>query len=47
MTKGSLYTKIESANCLGKLGVQNFRALILGIRDPHYKVKKASSMSII
>jgi len=35
MTKGSVYGKISCARGLGKLGVQNFRALLLGMRDPN------------
>jgi hypothetical protein len=33
MTRGQVQAKIECIKCLGKLGVQNFRAIILGFRD--------------
>ena len=33
MTKGNSMVRVESAKGLAKLGVQNFRALILGLRD--------------
>ena len=33
MTKGTPLTKIECIKCLGYLGVQNFRAIVLGLRD--------------
>jgi hypothetical protein len=33
MTKGQPLAKVECIKCLGRLGVQNFRALVLGLRD--------------
>ena len=47
MTKGSSLVRIESAKGLGKLGVQNFRALILGLRDEDAKVKKVTTEVIL
>ena len=47
MTKGQPLAKIECIRCLGKLGVQNFRALVLGLRDEDERVKKAASSTIL
>ena len=47
MTKGTSLTKIECIRCLGKLGVQNFRAIVLGLRDENPKVRAASADTIL
>lgn len=47
ITKGSPLVRIQSAKGLGKLGVQNFRALILGLRDEDPQVKKISADVIL
>ena len=47
MTKGTSLTKIECIRCLGKLGVQNFRAIVLGLRDENPKVRTASADTIL
>ena len=47
MTKGQPLTKIECIRCLAQLGVQNFRAIVLGLRDPDSRVRKAASDSIV
>ena len=40
MTKGKVNCKVQCAKGLGQRGVRNFRALLLGMRDPHEKVRK-------
>jgi hypothetical protein len=40
MTKGKNNCKIQCAKGLGLRGVQNFRALLLGMRDINEKVRK-------
>ena len=47
MTKGNPMVRVESAKSLGKLGVQNFRALILGLRDEDQTVRKTTSEAIL
>ena len=47
MTKGSPNVRVESAKGLAKLGVQNFRALILGLRDEDPKVRKIANEMIL
>jgi hypothetical protein len=47
MTKGQPLAKVECIKCLGKLGVQNFRALVLGLRDEDERVKRAASSTIL
>ena len=47
MTKGRVNCKIQCAKGLAKKGVHNFRALILGIRDQHKKVRVQCSKSIL
>jgi hypothetical protein len=47
MTKGLPLAKIECIKCLGRLGVQNFRALVLGLRDEDERVKRAASATIL
>jgi hypothetical protein len=47
MTKGRVNCKIQCAKGLAKKGVQNFRALILGIRDHHEKVRIQCTKSIL
>lgn len=47
MTKGSSLVRMESAKGLAKLGIQNFRALILGLRDEDAKVKKVAADVIL
>ena len=47
MTKGRVNCKIECAKGLGQRGIQNFRALLLGMRDMNDKVRQQCSLSIL
>lgn len=47
MTKGQPLAKMECIRCLGLLGVQNFRAIILGLRDEDERVRRMSSETIL
>ena len=47
MTKGQPLAKVECIKCLGRLGVQNFRALVLGLRDDDERVKRAAICTIL
>lgn len=47
LTKGSSQTKIECLRCLGKLGVQNFRAVVLGLRDTDERVRRVAGEVIV
>jgi len=47
MTKGQPLAKVQCIKCLGRLGVQNFRALVLGLRDDDERVKRAASCTIL
>lgn len=47
MTRGQPLAKIECIRCLARLGVQNFRALILGLRDEDERVRRAATSAIL
>lgn len=47
MTKGNPMVRVESAKGLARLGIQNFRALILGLRDDDISVRKTASTVIL
>jgi HEAT repeat protein len=42
VAKGNQLIKIESIKGLAKLGIQNFRALILGLRDDDAVVRQTA-----
>ena len=47
MTKGTPLTKMSCIRCLGKLGVQNFRAVVLGLRDGDANVRRVAGETIV
>ena len=47
MTKGQSLAKIECIRCLAELGVQNFRAVVLGLRDCDERVRRAAGDAIL
>lgn len=47
MTKGNSLTKMECIKALGVLGVQNFRAIVLGLRDEEEMVRRVACETIM
>ena len=47
MTRGHSLAKMECIRCLGKLGVQNFRAIVLGLRDNDERVRRMAEETIL
>lgn len=47
LTRGGVLTRMECVRCLGRLGVQNFRAMILGLRDSEEKVRRVAGDTIL
>lgn len=47
IAKGSQMVRIQSAKGLGRLGIQNFRALILGLRDDDSEVRQTTTNVIL
>lgn len=47
LTRGGVLTRMECVRCLGRLGVQNFRAMILGLRDTEERVQRAAGDAIL
>ena len=47
LTKGQPLAKMECIRCLGKLGVQNFRAVVLGLRDADERVRRVAGDVIL
>jgi hypothetical protein len=47
MTKGKFYCKLQCVKGLALRGVQNFRALILGMRDSNEKIHKLCGKLIL
>ena len=45
--QGATLDKNIVERCLAQLGVQNFRAIVLGLRDPDPRVRKAAFHSIV
>ena len=47
MTKGQPLARMECIRCLAKLGVQNFRAVVLGLRDKDERVQRSAEYAIL
>ena len=47
MTRGHPLAKIECIRCLGRLGVQNFRAIVLALRDSDERVRRVAGETML